>query len=377
MTAKALHPPEAPTYQAMSVIALLGQRDKPTDALYDYCGQLQHAFGQRGLALELAEVRWDHRGYFGALVRLWSQSQGWRGRWVLMQYTALSWSRHGFPFGALAVLGLVRQRGARCAVVFHDPRGYYGHRAVDRLRRACQHWTMRQTYRLAHRSIFTIPVENIRWLPKNPVKATFIPIGANIPEPEGLPKQKSYGKNQSKTVAVFGVTGGGEIAREVQDITYAMRYVGEKHSQLRLVVLGRNSAEAGPSLQSALQAAGVVVKILGVISVEEITRHFSCADVLLFVRGCIAASRGSAIAGIACGLPIVGYAGPETIFPITEAGLQLVPYGDRDALAIALDGVLSNDQLRQDLRSRSLHAYAKYFSWKRIAEQFAVELTSG
>ena len=79
VTAKALHPPEAPTYQAMSVIALLGQRDKPTVALYDYCGQLQCAFGQRGLALELEEVRWGHRGYFGALVRLWSQSQGWRG----------------------------------------------------------------------------------------------------------------------------------------------------------------------------------------------------------------------------------------------------------------------------------------------------------
>jgi glycosyltransferase involved in cell wall biosynthesis len=377
VTSKTPRPPEAAAYPPMSVIALLGQRDKPTDALHDYCGQLQHAFAKRGLALELAEVRWDRQGYLGALVRLWSQCQAWRGRWVLVQYTALSWSRHGFPFGALAVLGLVCRRGAKCVVVFHDAQGFYGLRVVDRLRRACQHWTMRQAYRLAHRSVFTIPVENIGWLPKKRVKATFIPIGANIPEPQGTSAETDPGTSRLKTVAVFGVTGGDRIAREVRDITYAMRCVSEKHSQLRLVVLGRNSTDAEVALRSALQGTGVVVQILGVIPAEEITRCLSLADVQLFVRGPIAATRGSAIAGIACGLPIVCYAGHETGFPITEAGLQLVPDGDRDALAVALDRVLSNDQLRRELRWRSLRAYADYFSWARIVEQFAMELTSG
>jgi glycosyltransferase involved in cell wall biosynthesis len=236
---------------------------------------------------------------------------------------------------------------------------------------------MRQAYRLAHRSVFTIPVENIGWLPKKRVKATFIPIGANIPEPQGTSAETDPGTSRLKTVAVFGVTGGDRIAREVRDITYAMRCVSEKHSQLRLVVLGRNSTDAEVALRSALQGTGVVVQILGVIPAEEITRCLSLADVQLFVRGPIAATRGSAIAGIACGLPIVCYAGHETGFPITEAGLQLVPDGDRDALAVALDRVLSNDQLRRELRWRSLRAYADYFSWARIVEQFAMELTSG
>ena len=40
---------------------------------------------------------------------------------ILLQYTALSWSRRGIPFGAVATLGVLRSRGVRCVVVFHEP----------------------------------------------------------------------------------------------------------------------------------------------------------------------------------------------------------------------------------------------------------------
>jgi glycosyltransferase involved in cell wall biosynthesis len=43
-------------------------------------------------------------------------------------------------------------------------------------------------------------------------------------------------------------------------------------------------------------------------------------------------------------------------------------------LSRALDRVLSDDQLRQDLRLRSLSAYTRYFSWDRIAEQYVAAL---
>jgi len=376
LTSEAAQDRRTMTCATSHFVALVGRRDEPTDGLRDYCDWLAKALGRSGVALELVEVNLDHETAVIALVQLSLRSKTWKGRWVLMQYTALSWSRRGFPFAALAVVWVLNQQRARTAIVFHDSEGSRGDRTIDRIRRACQHWIMRQAYRLANRSIFTIPFEHVEWLPKNPVKATFIPIGANIPGPEGPLDGRCPGASQSKTVVVFGITGGDEIAREVRDITCAMRYVSEKHSQLRLVVVGRNSTEAETSLRRALQGTDVVVDILGVIPAREITRSFLCADVLLFVRGPIAATRGSAIAGIACGLPIIGYAGPETGFPITEAGLQLVPYRDRDALAVALDRVLSNYQLRQDLRWRSLRAYSDYFSWEKIAERYVVELTS-
>jgi hypothetical protein len=358
----------------VSIIALLGRQDEPTDALHDYCGQLRYAFARRGFALELVEVRWDRRGYLGALVHLWAQSENWTGRWVLMQYTALSWSRHGFSFGALGVLALMRQRRTRCAVVFHDAQAFHGLRVVDRFRRACQLWTMRRAYRMANRSVFTTPIENIAWLPKGSRKASFVPIGANIPELQIRPHEAHGEKDRPKTVAVFGVTGGEHIASEVRQIAHAVRHASNKNAPLRLNVLGRHSKEAEPLLRRALEGVEVVVTTQGVISGEQIASALSGSDVLLFVRGPVANTRGSAIAGIACGLPVVGYSGPDTSFPITEAGLQLVPNGDLEMLSLALDRVLRDDRLRKELRLRSLRAYATYFCWDRIAEQFVMAL---
>jgi len=95
------------------------------------------------------------------------------------------------------------------------------------------------------------------------------------------------------------------------------------------------------------------------------------ADVLLFVRGQISSRRGSAIAGIACGLPVVGFAGPETGWPITEAGFVPVPMGDREGLSVALQRVLSDATLRASLRERSRRAQEQYFSWHAIAARYA------
>jgi glycosyltransferase involved in cell wall biosynthesis len=67
----------------------------------------------------------------------------------------------------------------------------------------------------------------------------------------------------------------------------------------------------------------------------------------------------------------VCYSGPETAWPITEAGILAVPLGDREALAGALETVLSDDLFRKTLAERSRRAQEKYFSWTAITEQYA------
>jgi len=81
-----------------------------------------------------------------------------------------------------------------------------------------------------------------------------------------------------------------------------------------------------------------------------------------------------AIAGIACGLPIVGYRGGETAFPITDAGILLVDPGDRVGIAEALTRVLCDAKFRDEMRQRSLAAGQRDFSWDAIAEQFLLAL---
>src|SRR5690349_11618659 len=86
------------------VVALLGRRDEPTDALEDYCRYLANALREHQIEMSLVRVAWEEQGWAAALHALRNQASKWRGTWVLVQYTALSWSKRGFPRRFLRVL---------------------------------------------------------------------------------------------------------------------------------------------------------------------------------------------------------------------------------------------------------------------------------
>jgi len=352
------------------LIALLGKLETPTDGLEDYCYWLGRAFLKSGWELECLQCPWP-QGWFAALHWLWQHSQDWQGRWVLVQYTAFSWSRSGFPFGLLAALWILRRCGARCALVLHDPGPCSGNRWIDRLRRGVQVRVLRTAYRWSERSIFTIDLSKVTWLSGNREKAVFIPVGANLPGTSPVSPEKSGRRNGPKEVAVFCVTGGVHAQQEAEAIAHAVIRAAERASPLRLVVLGRNAETAEAPLRAALAGTGVELEIRGVLPAEAVEHRLSQADVLLFVRGGISSRRGSAIAGIVCGLPVVTYSWSETGPPVTEAGVVLVPSGDREALANALSRVLVDDAYRAQLRRRSLAAREKHFSWDVIAAKYA------
>jgi glycosyltransferase involved in cell wall biosynthesis len=352
------------------MIALLGQADAPTDALEDYCNWLARALELQGQPMEIVRMPWSNRGWIRGLVWLSREARGWRGRWVFVQYTALAWSRRAFPFGLLAVLCVLRFRGAKSATVFHDASAYEGLRMVDRVRRSLQIWIMRRAYYWSQCSILTVPIANISWLPSSHEKAIFIPVGANLSGEYGSERSATLNPESQRTIAVFSITGGAHVRPESELIAHVVRQAAAKFPAVRLLVLGRNGEEAAGVLRSALAGSNVDLEVYGVLSSDEIERRLSRADVLLFVRGGISSRRGSALAGIACGLAVVAYTGAETGPPVTEAGVILVKEGDRDALAEALGRVLSDNVLRSELHRRSMVARDKYFSWDVIARSF-------
>lgn len=351
-------------------LVLLGRLDLPTDGVRDYCSQLSEAFARRGEHLDIVEMRWENQGWPKAVRQLWRDSRLWRGRWVLFQYTALMWSRRGFPIGALAALWILKLRGAKTCVVFHDIRYDQAREWKQRVRVAFQYRTMRLALRWAVRFVLTVPASQVPWLPKNSAKAVFIPVGSGIPETGSQVQSRGTKLDNVPTVAVFGITGGTQAKNESGDISYVARHAISRSGNLRLVITGRGSLEAESVLRRDLEGSGVELLILGVLPPEQIRENLAKADVLLCIRGHISSRRSSAIAGIACGLPIIGYRGEETAFPITEAGVLLVESGDRDGVAEALWRVLSDGKLREELRERSAAAEKKYFSWDAIATQF-------
>jgi glycosyltransferase involved in cell wall biosynthesis len=352
-------------------IALLGRRDEPTDAVEEYCRYLGAALGPHGFALELERVPWHGLGWSAALRELRGQSGSWRGAPVFVQYTALAWSHHGFPFRFLRVLRILRAAGARVGVVFHDAEPYTGRRVVDLLRRGVQFRVMRDALRLADLAVFTVPVEKLSWVPSGCRNGVFIPVGANLSVPEAAAEPRRSRAVHIPTVAVFGITGGDAGKLESEIITEAVRLAAICIPKLRLVAFGRQADNNEYFLRDGLRDVEVDVQVSGVLPSEEVARRLSSADVMLFVRGPISSSRGSAIAGIACGLPVIAYEGPETAAPITGAGVLLVSPKRKEELGEALVRVLSDREYRTSLAERSRRAYEQYFSWKVIAAQYA------
>ena len=349
-------------------IALLGRADEPTDGVADYCGFLAQAFLRRNVALRTERVPWAESGWRQALRWVAEESAQWKDTRVLLQYTALSWSRRGFPFGALRVLRLLRSQGVGCTVVFHDGATVRGPRMRDRLRHAAQTWTSRQMLQTATRSVFTSPPGTLDWLPAGRPRSAFIPIGANIPECRAH-RMFDAGR-RPKTVAVFSVTGGAAQTREVEDIALAVRHAAQHAGPIRLEVFGRGAPEAGEALAEALRGARVELQVRGVIPAEEITRTLVASDVSLCVRGVTTSNRGTSIAGIACGVPVVGYGQSGSDPAIDAAGVHLAPWHEPAALANALVEVLTDAGLWQQLHERSLQAQKRYFSWDAVAGRY-------
>ena len=128
------------------------------------------------------------------------------------------------------------------------------------------------------------------------------------------------------------------------------------------------------ALREGLRDTSVELSVEDVLSGEQVARRFCDSDVLLFVRGGISSRRSSAIAGIACGLPVIASASSETAPPLTDAGVVLVSLDNQEELNAALVRVLSDSPYRQALAARSRAVYEQSLSWPIIASSYAARL---
>ena len=353
------------------VIMLLGRRDEPIDAVRDYTMFLGDALRKRGVSCGIWEVRWEAQGWFAALRRLWKESRVWKDRWVVLNYTALMWSRRGFPLATPLILSVLKLRGCRTAVVFHDGYVIAGPRWVDRARIYLQERIMSHLSKSAARAILPVPVDSASWLPAD-AKTIFIPVGANVPSLDDLAAEGFVPvRHGIPTVAVFGVTTWPAAQqREVEAVAHAVRHACETAGELQLVVLGRGAKEAEHLLRDQLAGSNVRLRVEGLCSERKISANLAASDVLLFARGGLSTRRGSGLAAIACELPIVAFEGSETAWPLTQAGIVFVRGDDFESLGNQLSALLRDRERRLDLGARNRAVFREWFSWSRIAERW-------
>jgi glycosyltransferase involved in cell wall biosynthesis len=353
------------------VIALLGRPDAPTDAIEEYCRYLGEALAEQGFDLVIERADWRKSGWGRAMRGLRRRARGWGGAWVLVQYTALAWSARGLPIRFSRVLKTLKAAGARVGVIFHDAEPFIGTRVTDGIRRRVQLHVMHNALRLTDAAVFTVPMERISWLQHEQGRAAFIPVGANLPTSGKANSRQGVSTDGKLSVAVFGITGGKSGRWEIDNIVESVQFAASRVGNLRLIVLGRNAQGAEDELRDRFRDTSVELHVFGVLPAEDVVRSLSISDVLLFVRGPISTRRGSAIAGIACGLPVIAFEGPETAAPITEAGLALFSPQRKGDLGDVLLRVLQDEHYRALLAQKSWLAQRQYFSWHAIASRYA------
>jgi len=173
---------------------------------------------------------------------------------------------------------------------------------------------------LAHRNFVTVDPSVISWAGIR-MRATLslVPVGSNV----GV-RTRGRAQGEERTVVVFGVTENN--VAEATRIARVVRTGRRSLPDLALEVVGRGAEQSMPVLRRELGPSDIRLSVHGVIAAPEVALHVADADVLLFLRGGASSRRSTIAAAIACGTPIVAERGPETATPITEAGLELVPW---------------------------------------------------
>ena len=297
--------------------AILGWRDEPTDAVEDYCRFLASALARRGCSLEIVRIPWAEKGWRLALRDFSRENQCQRAPWALVQFTALSWSRRGFTHRFIFLIRFLKRSGMKVLIVYHDPDLFGGTRCETACGFGCncsscnarRGWPIKSLPQFPRHACLGCRIH------RSAEKVTLVPVGSNVAVKTCLAKETG----RVPTVIVFGVSG--NHPAEVDLIGRTILGAAKSLGHVRLIVFGRGSERAEP-LRERFRGTPVKFELFGVVSFDQAGALLATADVQLFVRFAVSSRRGSAIAGIACGLPIVGFSGRDTGFPITEAGVR-------------------------------------------------------
>lgn len=139
-----------------------------------------------------------------------------------------------------------------------------------------------------------------------------------------------------------------------------------RYPRIELLVVGRlQPGGATETLLGELALADCVQFVSG-ISTGELVQHYAEAAVVV----CPSLYEGFGLpAGeaMACGAPVISSDGGALPEVVGDAGL-IVPAGDAQALAQALETLLGDETLRQSLSQRGRARIEREFSWRRAAE---------
>jgi glycosyltransferase involved in cell wall biosynthesis len=285
-----------------------------------------------------------------------------RPDWILLQYMPFSYARWGLAPGVIRdAIALKRATGARFAVMVHEcwvPMVTWRTCLMGAYQRA----QLRTLLRVA--DVFAVSMES--FLTPFGSRGVAIPVGSNI-SPTATARddaRQALGVGDELVIALFG-TGN------------AQRVLGHAETALAALVDERGTDEIrvlnlGAGAKPLSVPPGLRVDTPGTLAEDEVSLRLRASDLLLlsFADG-ISTRRGTLMAGLAHGLPIVGLRGVSTDAVLLRhpEAFVLTPVGDHEAFAKAVLA-LAGDRERMAATGQAAGAlYREQFDWPVIADR--------
>ena len=192
-----------------------------------------------------------------------------------------------------------------------------------------------------------------------------VPIGSNIDvvaDPAKIPALRDRLRGPGVR-PIIGTFGNAHPSRLIPLIEGALRRLGEVLGEYVVLNLGTQPPTiAVPD--------GVELIAPGHLTVEDVAVYLSCTDLVLlpYINGAIT-NKGTLMAALQLGLPVVSTRGPSTDDVLLGGGLCLVDVRDSEGYAAAAAALMRDSVERESLGRRGRSLYEREFAWDVIARR--------
>jgi hypothetical protein len=265
----------------------------------------------------------------------------------------------------------LRERASRyrdhVEIMVHEPHLAFGEGSWKQDGAAAVHRVMTAVLLSAARRVWvSTPAWERCWRPyafRRRVPFAWLPVPSNIPVVEDAAGARMirarYAPDGSLLVGHFG-TGGRLVATP---LVRTLRELLGRHAGARVLLIGRGIEPVCEELIRGRPDLAGRAHATGALEAADVSRHLSACDLMIqpYPEG-VSSRRGSVMAGLAHGLPIVTTAGRLTEYCWVESGaVALAPNGRATALVDIAQRLLSDAAERARLAAAAKALYADRF----------------
>ena len=360
------------------LILLHSDRGRAVDGIRDHSRFLAQELSRRSIQVRMGAPQ---GGPNGAGAAAWARAiyrlrGAGPGSAVVLQYMPFCFARWGFaPWLPLYLLALrLQSRRPTIAIVVHEP--YVPmiswQWVLMGLWQRLQLFALRATADVLFTSIDLWARTLEKPPPRRPVQR--LPVGSNFPDRRSKRDDARVRLGFDEGTIVLATIGRDHPVWRREYVVAAVNAIAESGRAVELLSLGGEAPEL-----VGLDAA-VAVHRPGYLEDDELAENLAAADMFLapLLDG-VSTKRGTLMAALQHGLPVVGTVGPMTdpILRDSREALRLTEVRDPDSFADSAVQLAEDEVARMSAATAARQLYESHFSWPVIASELIEALPDG